>query len=70
MRSPCTKDCPDRILPTRDNPTTCHGHCPREAEYLAFKEAKSQYYREKCRIENDVQKVWSGKGKRIRRNKR
>lgn len=51
VKPPC-RDCPDRILPTKDNPQTCHGNCKKEAAFLEAVK-KEREAKEKQRFENN-----------------
>ena len=61
IKNPCSKDCPDRIVPTKDNLVTCHGHCKREAEYLALVRDQNKHIQSLGRQAEDVRSVWRGK---------
>ena len=68
MVSPCF-NCPDRIIPTKENPKTCHGNCEKEAEYKQYCMKKRSYILGYKREENEVFSVWRGKKRIIRKNK-
>lgn len=68
MESPCYK-CPDRIIPTKEDPRTCHGNCEREAEFKQYCMKKRSYILGYKKEEDALYGVWSGKKRYIRRNK-
>ena len=64
MKTPC-HNCMERIIPSKDNPTTCHGHCEREAEYLATIRVEREHQQRQERESAAVRRVWDGKMKRV-----
>ncbi len=68
MKNPC-HGCTERVIPTKDDPRTCHGKCPREAEYLAQDHAEKAWMRKQEREGREVKAIWDGKTKRVHRSR-
>ena len=69
MQNPCL-GCKERILPTKEHPVTCHGKCERERTYQEAERKKKEFLRAQRDQEMQVQMVWEGKRKRIKKSKR
>lgn len=59
MKQPCAKDCPDRTA-------TCHGTCPKWAEWEAYKE---KLYDERIQ-KRIINQATEGKERSIRANRK
>lgn len=68
MKNPC-HGCTERVIPTKDDPRTCHGHCEREAKFQAFNNGQLQWKQAREKEGREVKAVWSGKAKRVHRKR-
>lgn len=69
MQSPCF-GCKERIVPTKDNPQTCHGHCQAEAEYISIMDGKKECLKKLGKEDHDVHIVWKSRKKRIYKSRK